>query len=93
MLVGDLDSREEPPSDRVGRWGTETGEKGRPDRTSTPEGWLGGGRGSHAWRDPRGLGAGGSAPSISLAQSAQEACLAPGPGHKPLEAPSELHWS
>ena len=38
--------------------------KWKPDRTSsTPEGWLGGRKGSHAWRDPQGLrGSGVSIP-------------------------------
>ena len=35
-----------------------------------PEGWLGLGRGSHSWKDPRELGgSAGSMPSISAAQS------------------------
>ena len=55
---------EEPPSDQVGCQGTEGAEKWRPDGTGTPEGWLGEGRGSHAWRDPRGFG--GSAGGMRL---------------------------
>ena len=48
---------------RLGRmWGGVRGEeKWRPDRTGAPEGWLGEGRGSHAWRDPQGLGRPGEA--------------------------------
>ena len=45
-------------------------EKWRPDRTSALEGWLEGGRGSHTWRDPRGLRSRGNALSISPAQLA-----------------------
>ena len=37
-------------------WGRVRGEeKWRTDRTRAPEGWLEEGRGSLAWRDPRGL--------------------------------------
>ena len=57
---------------QLGRtWGEGRGDKKwRLDRTSTPEGWLGEGRGYHSWRDPRGLeGSGGSEPSIFPAQS------------------------
>ena len=44
-------------------------EKWRPDRTSAPEGWLGGRRGPHSWRDPQGSGgSGGSAPNVSPVQ-------------------------
>ena len=47
--------------ERPGRmWrGVRGEEKWRLDRTGTPEGWLGVGRGSHAWRDPWGLGGSG----------------------------------
>ena len=37
-------------------WGRERGEeKWRLDRTGAPEGWLGEGRGSYAWRTLRGM--------------------------------------
>ena len=49
-------------------------EKWRPDRTSTPEGWLRRGRVSHAWRDPQGLRSQGSGSNVSLTQSAREGC-------------------
>ena len=48
-------------------------EKWRSDRTSAPEGLLGGERGSHTWGDPQELrGLGGSVTSLSASQ------LAPG---------------
>ena len=64
-------------------------EKWRPDRTSAPEGWLGEGRGSHIWRDPWGLGgSGGSAASVSPAQSAPGSLLCSQAGSSPSNAPS-----
>ena len=52
-------------------WGVRGEEKWRPDRTGTPEGWVGEGRGSHTWRDPQGLGGSvGSTPSVSLPNQA-----------------------
>ena len=61
---------EETLSNWVGRGGELQGEeKWRLERTSAPEGWLGEGRGSLAWRNPRGLGGSeGSAPSVCPAQ-------------------------
>ena len=61
-------------------------EKWRPDRTGAP-------RGSHAWRDPQGLGSGGSMPRISPAQSARDVCPALGLGPTPSEASSRPRWS
>ena len=55
--------REEPPSNRVGCGGLRGEEKWRLDRTSAPEGWLGGGRVSHTWGDPQGLRSGGGCQS------------------------------
>ena len=68
-------------------------EKWRLDRTGAPEGWLRVGRGSHAWRDPRGFGSGESAPSVSPPQSAREVCPALRPGPTPTEASPQPHWS
>ena len=39
------------------------------NKTGAPEGWLGVGRGSHAWGDARRLGSGGSEPNVSPEQS------------------------
>ena len=55
-------------------------EKWRPDGTGALEGWLGEGRGSHAWRDPQGLGGSGGV---------QLAFPLPRPGPRLSGAPSD----
>ena len=50
--------QEEPASELVGHEGTERGGEVEAGQDRCPEGWLRGGRGSHAWKDPRGLGSG-----------------------------------
>ena len=95
MLVGDLDTQGDGRNPQVNRkdmGGLRGEEKWRPDRTSTPEGWLGGGSGSHAWRDPRGLGLGERAQRFPCPVSL-EACPALRLGPMPSEALLQPHWS
>ena len=96
-LVGDLDTQGDRRNPRatgqdVRRVRGE--EEWRPDGTRTREKQLGGGRGSHAWRDPEGLGGSGGVHLVfPLPSRPREACGAPGPGPPTSEAPSGLRWS
>ena len=75
--------------EQLGRmWGAVRGEeKWRLDRTGAPEGWLGEGRGAHAWRDLQRLGCcgGGSVPSVCPAQLAPGSLLGSRAGSSALQ--------
>ena len=85
---------EEPPRKLVGHWGTEGGGEVEARQDQRPWGVAERGEGFPILEGP--LGAqigGGSAPSVSPAQSAGEVCLALRPCPTPSEVPSGLGWS
>ena len=82
---------EEPPSELVGRQGTEWGEvEARQDQR--PWGAAEKGEGFPHLEGPSGARIGGSTPSISPAQLAREVCLTLRPGPTPSEDPCRPRW-
>ena len=82
--------------ERPGRmWGGVKGEeKWSPDGTGTPEGWLGEGRASHTWTDPRGLGgSGGVCLAFPLPNWAQVSLLGSWAGSSTFWGPLWPRWS